>query len=141
MHGKCTVLASVQASSSALECKIPKETGKVEFQQHLVCPCNGNGLSRGPWDRVVRVIYLRQCPEAGRMERELKARSARTGQERSAHRPCDCGAKNLSRRRRATLGAQWLGVGATSRVGAQSVLARDTLVVQSKREGAQGLKA
>jgi len=27
------------------------------------------------------------------MERELKARSARTGQERSARRPCDCGAK------------------------------------------------
>ena len=27
------------------------------------------------------------------MERELKARSARTGQERLARRPCDCEAK------------------------------------------------
>ena len=69
------------------------------------------------------------------MERELKARSARTGQERSAHGPCDCGAKNPSRRRRATLGAQLLGVGATRRVGAQTVLAGNTLVAQSKREG------
>ena len=74
------------------------------------------------------------------MERELKARSARTGQERSAHRPCDCGAKNLSRRGRATLGAQRLGVGATSRVCARSVLARDTIVVQSKWGRGSGLE-
>ena len=40
-------MASVQASSSALECKIQKETGKVEFQQHLVCPCNGDMGFRG----------------------------------------------------------------------------------------------
>ena len=55
--------------------------------------------------------------------------------------PATAGLKDLSQRRRATLGAQWLGVGATSRVGAQTVPARDTPVVQSKREGAQGLNA
>ena len=75
------------------------------------------------------------------MERESKARSARTGQERSARRPCDCEAKNLSRRKRATLGAQWLGVGAARWVGAKTDLACDTLVAQSKRERARGLKA
>ena len=40
-------MASVQASSSALECKIPKETDKVEFQQHFVRSINGDMDLRG----------------------------------------------------------------------------------------------
>ena len=77
------------------------------------------------------------------MERGLKARSARTGQERSARGPCDCGAQreiSVGEGGRRS-GRRSPAFGATSRVGAQSVLARDTPVVQSKREGAQGLKA
>ena len=47
MHCKCTVLASVQPSSSALECKILKETDEVEFQQCIVCSSNGDMGLRG----------------------------------------------------------------------------------------------
>ena len=47
MHGKCTVLASVQASSSALECKILKKTDEIEFQQCVVCSSNGDMGLRG----------------------------------------------------------------------------------------------
>ena len=47
MHGKCTVLASVQASSSALECKILKKTDEVEFQLCVVCSSNGDMGLRG----------------------------------------------------------------------------------------------
>ena len=48
--------------------------------------------------------------------------------------PATAGLKSQSEKV-ATLGAQWLGVGATRRVGAQTVLAGNTLVAQSKREG------
>ena len=47
MHGKCTVLASFQASLSALECKNLKETDEVEFQQYFVRSSNGDMGLRG----------------------------------------------------------------------------------------------
>jgi len=61
---------------SALECKDLNETDEVEFDDALCALATAVETFAQPSERVASEIALRSCPEAGRMERGLKACSA-----------------------------------------------------------------
>ena len=112
------------------------------------CMANGRGVEneagagavesdarRASADLEVSEIALHPCPEAGRMKRGLKTRSARTGLERWLAGPATAGLEISIGEGGRRPGPRGPAFSVTNRVGAQSVLACDTVVVQTKWGG------